>query len=139
MTSETDIAYAAGFFDGEGCITISKNGAVDVRVINTSKSVLTKLQSAFGGSITNRAQKVNKAQYAYSLYGEAAIEFITTIKPYLIDKKPQAETIIEYFKLRSELQTLRVPGSKGCFANPEREVLVQVFREILSEQKKEEH
>jgi hypothetical protein len=135
---EIDIAYAAGFFDGEGCITISKNGAVDVRVVNTSKKVLLKLQSIFGGSITNRTQKINKTQYAYSFYGENAIEFIKLIKPYLIDKLSQAETILEYYEHRQQIKSIRLPGVKGQFSNPDREILVQVFRDILSEQKREE-
>ena len=135
---EIDIAYAAGFFDGEGCITISKNGAVDVRVVNTSKKVLLKLQSIFGGSITNRTQKINKTQYAYSFYGENAIEFIKLIKPYLNDKLSQAETILEYYEHRQQIKSIRLPGVKGQFSNPDREILVQVFRDILSEQKREE-
>jgi hypothetical protein len=136
---DTDIAYAAGFFDGEGCISISKNGAVDIRVTNTAKNVLVKLQNIFGGSITDRTQKANKTQYAYSFYGENAIEFIKLIKPYLIDKAPQAEAILEYYELRNEIKSVRIPGVKGQFGNPDREILVQVFRDILSEQKKEEH
>lgn len=137
--TEAEIGYAAGFFDGEGCISISKNGAVDIRVTNTAKNVLVKLQSLFGGSITNRTQKANKTQYAYSFYGENAIEFIKLIKPHLIDKLPQAEAVLEYYNLRNQISGIRIPGVKGNFANPDREVLVQVFRDILSEQKKEEH
>lgn len=135
---ETDIAYAAGFVDGEGCISISKNGAVDIRVINTSRPVLEKLESIFGGSITNRTQKVNKRQYAYTFYGPKAIEFLLILKPYLIEKLPQVETILEYYKLREELQPITYPGKKGRFANPDRVLLVEVFREILSEQKLQE-
>lgn len=137
--TETDIAYAAGFFDGEGCITISKNGAVDIRVTNTAKNVLIRLQNIFGGSITNRTQRANKTQYTYSFYGENAIEFIKLIKPYLIDKLPQAEAILEYYMLRNEIKSVRIPGTRGQFGNPDREILVQVFRDILSEMKKEEH
>lgn len=136
---DTDIAYAAGFFDGEGCISISKNGAVDIRVTTTAHNVLVKLQSVFGGTITQRIQRVNKKQYAYSFYGENAIEFIKIIKPYLIDKLPQAEAILEYYTLRNEIKSVRIPGVKGQFGNPNRETLVEVFRDILSEQKKEEH
>lgn len=136
---DTDIAYAAGFFDGEGCISISKNGAVDIRVTNTAKNVLIKLQSIFGGSITNRTQKANKTQYAYSFYGENAIEFIKLIRPYLIDKLPQADAILEYYALRNEIKSVRISGTRGQFSNPNREILVQVFRDILSEQKREEH
>jgi hypothetical protein len=133
------LGYAAGFIDGEGCISISKNGAADVRVVNTAKHVLVYLQKYFGGSITTRTQRVNKTQYAYSLYGQEAIDFLNKIVPYLIDKKPQAETLIEYFGLRNELNTFSKPGHKGRFANPDREILVSVFRDILTEQKREEH
>lgn len=132
---ETDIAYAAGFFDGEGCISIANNGSVDVRITNTSKEVLLKLESIFGGSITNRAQKVNKTQYAYSFYGENAINFLKILKPYLIEKSPQVDTILEYYELRKEMKVVRIPGQKGAFANPDREILIKVFKEILTEQK----
>lgn len=135
---DTDIAYTAGFFDGEGCITISKNGAIDVRIINTSKPVLLKIQSIFGGSITNRTQKVNKAQYVYALYGDSAITFINILKPFLLEKLKQADTILEYHALRKELNTVTIPGQRGRFANPDRELLVQMYRDILSEQKLEE-
>jgi len=136
---DTDIAYAAGFFDGEGCISISKNGAVDIRITNTAKNVLVKFQKLFGGTIGNRTQKVNKTQYAYCVYGENAIEFIKILKPHLVEKLPQAETILEYYELRNNIQAVSIPGERGKFANPDRDLLVQVFRDILSEQKKDEH
>ncbi len=136
---DIDIAYAAGFFDGEGCISISKNGAVDIRITNTAKNVLVKFQNLFGGTIGNRTQKVNKTQYAFCLYGESAIDFINLLKPYLVEKLPQAETILEYYELRNNIQRVSIPGERGKFANPDRDLLVQVFRDILSEQKKDEH
>jgi len=139
MILEADLAYAAGFFDGEGCISIAKNGAVDIRITNTAKNVLIKFQNLFGGTIGNRTQKVNKTQYAYCLYGENAIDFINLIKPYLVEKLPQAETIIEYYELRNNIQRISIPSERGKFANPNRDLLVQVFRDILSEQKKDEH
>jgi hypothetical protein len=137
--SSEDTAYAAGFFDGEGCITIGKNGAIDVRITNTAFNVLNRLKVNFGGTIGNRAQKVNKIQYAYCHYGDSAIEFIKTIRPYLIDKAPQADTILEYYHLRDEIKGIRMEGKRGQFANPDREALVTTFRDILSEQKREEH
>lgn len=139
MVKETDIAYAAGFFDGEGCISIGKNGSVDARIVNTSKKALLYLQSLFGGSITDRTQKANKTQYAYSFYGDEAIEFLKVLKPFLIEKVPQVDTIIEYYELRKDIKPIRIPGRKGAFANPDRDILVQVFRDILSEQKLEEN
>jgi hypothetical protein len=136
--SDADLGYAAGFFDGEGCISIGKNGAIDIRITNTSISVLTKLMNIFGGSITNRTQKVNKKQYAYSLYGDNGIEFLKLLLPYLVEKQQQANTIIEYYSLRNELTPISIKGKRGRFSNPDREVLVNTFREILTEQKLEE-
>ncbi len=136
---DIDLAYTAGFFDGEGCISISKNGAVDLRIVNTAKNVLLKIQSIFGGSITDRSQKVNKRQYAYSIYGSNAIEFLKLIRPYLVDKAKQADTILEYYSIRNNIQTVSIPKTRGRYSNPDRVVLVEVFREILSEQKREEH
>jgi hypothetical protein len=137
--TETDIAYAAGFFDGEGCIMVAKNGAIDVRITNTSKQVLLKLQAVFGGKIGDRSQKANKTQYSYCFYGENAIKFIKILKPYLVEKLPQAETILEYYELRNNIKIVNVPGERGHFSNPDRQVLVEVFRDILSEQKLEEN
>jgi len=139
VCTESDIAYAAGFFDGEGCISIAKNGAVDVRITNTAKSVLLHLQGIFGGSITSRSQKVNKAQYAYCFYGEEAITFLIKIKPFCIEKVAQIDAILEFFSYREELEPIRVPGKRGAHKNPDREILVNVFRDILTELKQDEH
>lgn len=135
--SEVDIAYIAGFFDGEGCVTVGKNGAVDVRIVNTGYATLLKVQSVFGGNVAERSQIVNKKQYVYTLYGENAVQFLSTVEKYLIDKKNQALTVLEYFSLREEIPTIRTPGVRGSFSNPDRQLLVEVFREILAEQKKE--
>ena len=139
MINTDVLAYTAGFFDGEGCISIAKNGAVDIRITNTAKNVLVYIQSNFGGNITNRTQKVNKTQYTYSLYGEEGINFINLLLPYLKDKKDQALTIVEYYELRKEIPVIHQKGKRGRATNPDRELLVQVFRDILSEQKVEEH
>lgn len=129
----------AGFMDGEGCISIQKNGSVSVGIVNTSKANLEFIQSVFGGVVQSRSQIVNKKQYVYRLYGKDAINFLDTIKDFLIDKHDQAIAVIEYYSYREELAPIRIPGKRGAFANPERETLVEVFRQILSEQKVEEH
>lgn len=139
MTSEEQIAFIAGFFDGEGCISVQKNGGISVGIVNTSKNVLEFIQSICGGSIQERSQIVNKKQYVYRIYGEDAIIFIDSIKKYLIDKKEQAETVIEYFNLREEIKPIRIPGRRGAFANPKRDYIVSIYRDLLSDQKLEEH
>lgn len=139
MTRQEQIIFLAGFFDGEGCITIGKNGAIEIKIINTSYINLKMYTEVFGGEVRSRSQKVNKTQYYYAQYGINAFEFLKEIQPYLLDKKEQADAVLEYFDLRNNTEILRIPGKRGRHANPDRQVLVDTFREILSELKKEEH
>jgi intein/homing endonuclease len=139
MLRQEQVIFLAGFFDGEGCITIGKNGAVEIKIINTSLINLKLYSKVFGGEVHSRSQKVNKSQYYYAQYGVNAIEFLKEVQPYLLDKKEQANAALEYFELRNNTEILRIPGKRGRHANPDRQLLVDTFREILSELKKEEH
>lgn len=82
-------AYLGGFFDGEGCVVVGNNGAVQVRIINTNKDILNMYKVYGAGSVAERKQKVNKQQYVWSVYGEAAEKFLGIIANYTIDKRPQ--------------------------------------------------
>ena len=135
MSIEKDLAYIAGFIDVEGCITISNNGSVSLGIVNTSLIVLEYIVSIIGGSLTKRTQIVNKPQYVLRWYGDECIEVLSTLLPYLIEKKPQATTILEYFELRADIKPIRIPGKRGAYANPDREILIKVFQEILTELK----
>lgn len=129
----------AGFFDGEGCISIGKNGAVSTSVVNTCLGNIELIHSVFGGTMSIRSTIINKPQHLHRLYGENAIQFLETIKNYLIEKRDQAYTTIEYYQLRNEIDVIFIPGERGRRSNPNRQVLLDTFREILSEQKREWH
>lgn len=129
----------AGFFDGEGCISIGKNGAICVSTVNTCSGNIEFMHSVFGGTISVRNEIVNKPQHLHRLYGENAIQFLESIKDYLIEKRDQAYTTIEYYQLRNEIDVIFIPGERGRRKNPDRQVLLDTFREILSEQKQEWH
>ncbi|NRP84105.1 LAGLIDADG family homing endonuclease [Marinobacterium sp. xm-d-509] len=125
-----NLAYIAGFFDGEGCVSIAKNGSLTVSVVNTSLPVLEMMVDVLGvGVINNRTQKVNKRQYAYRAYGDDAAAVLRSLLPFLIEKKPQAETALDYFD--NHRGGVRKAGVKGLFKNPMRDV----FRAKLTEQK----
>ena len=128
--NEVKLSYIAGFFDGEGCVSISKNGALDVRVINTSRPVLEMMVQVLGvGKVHDRKQRVNKRQHLYSVYGQNAALVLRALSPYLIEKKPQADTALDYFD--NHRGGTRTPGVKGLFKTPMRDV----FRAKLTEQK----
>lgn len=97
MTYIADIAWAAGFFDGEGCITIhlSRRSSRELRqfhqlrtdVVQKSIAPLQKLIEMFGGGIYQRS---SGALYTWVLTGADAEAFLTAILPYLIVKREQA-------------------------------------------------
>lgn len=58
MKRPTDIAYIAGLFDGEGCVSVRKwttkkafQHTLYVSITNTDKKVLDWIQSQYGGGL----------------------------------------------------------------------------------------
>lgn len=120
---ETDKAYFAGLFDGEGCITISKdnrdrNYPLRVMFKITYKPILYKMKELFGGGDINkyniekrknepaviRGSESNiwnpekwKQAYQYILNSKEAWIFLKIIEPYCEEKKEQVRTAIEYY------------------------------------------
>lgn len=107
MVSEADLAYMAGFFDGEGCIGIymrkAWTGQVTVSQIDTD--VLDDFMVLSGNVFVT---KVNGGYVSnYTWYGRSAIKVVKALYPYLRVKKDQAELFLEYAKYTEEL----VPGN----------------------------
>ena len=97
----TDLAWAAGFIDGDGCITITKNGnahTLRVQVDSTTRKPLEKLVSDLGGKINGPYMSRSKHKDSYNrrpistwvLNGVAAKEILGKLLPYLVNKKSQA-------------------------------------------------
>jgi len=80
--------YWAGFFDGEGCVTINIRGQVQVSVSQKYPEILNLLLEDFGkGRIDPKSTRVNYG-YAWRLTGKQNIlEFFDKIYPYSIVKK----------------------------------------------------
>ena len=119
MTSTPhELAYVAGFVDGEGCLSIGTNGSVSLGIVNTSKCTLDFVLKVLGvGVIQDRKQIVNKRQYVFRAYGDNCMGAINLLLPYLIEKKDQALLLLEY---RKSCRAIRKPGHRGAFANPDR-------------------
>lgn len=103
--SVTDLAWAAGFIDGDGVISAYQrsdrnNGfAVVVRAMNTNRLALDKLQGMFGGTVHTMTKATNTHGWKPSFYWAAsdrtAEVAIRGLLPYLILKRPQAELALE--------------------------------------------
>ena len=120
IPTETDKAWMAGFVDGEGCITISKqirktrpspSYRVMVTISNTYKPVLEYFTQVYGGNIYHiherRKDKQNvKWADAYDWYcpiGSAA-RFLNDILPYLRIKQKQAKICLDFLANKTNTQ-----------------------------------
>lgn len=102
---EIELAWIAGFFDGEGHtnVRINKlNGrlfkTVHVSVGQQCEEVIKYLKECYGGNIymyaKERKASLNKDFYQWSIVGTRAVKFLHDIYPYLRVKKEQVDNVI---------------------------------------------
>src|SRR3989304_9522694 len=105
----TELAYLAGFFDGEGCIRIIcvkdrgylyGNHRLWIQVTNTNPIIMDKFHN-LGWYITERKnlKKHWKRCWVGVLKDNKALDFLQSIFPFLIVKRDEAQLAID-FQLR---------------------------------------
>jgi len=97
---KTGRSYYAALLDGEGTITISEDRfgyyRPAVRVYNSNLALLTPLKSSWGGSI----HEAEPGFYQWHINKKTVIEkFLLYSTPYLLIKRSQAKTMLEYVRL----------------------------------------
>ena len=94
----TDLAYVAGYMDGEGCFRANK-GNIEVQIKNTYPHVLHYIQELFGGAVREEKREAvnrnHRTAFCFSIYGESARKMVRCLLPYLREKKIQAELTLE--------------------------------------------
>jgi len=109
---QVDLAYVAGFFDGEGSIMMSmpkgKHVRVEVAVSQNTRTVLDLHVKLFGGHVYGYAPKKRPRaiMYQWKVYGQDAYEFLIKIEPYLHVKKVEAHEGMEIWLLRKNMQVV---------------------------------
>jgi len=117
---EKDLAYIAGFFDGEGCI-YSNGGCFKIGIYNTVRAPLDFVERLFGGNIYEQVPKNirHSTIYRWIISGESAAGVLQYLMPYLIIKKKRAILGIkiantsnkqERFSLALELKRMNCRG-----------------------------
>ena len=118
MSRSHRLAWAAGFMDGDGFITIQNrksevNGKtysgtyLRVGACQAKQNVLLELQSLFGGTIRpknsgpNREGYNRKPQWIWTLSTQQASEALVQLLPFLIHKREVALLAIEFQKTMS--------------------------------------
>lgn len=107
MDRQIEIAWAAGFLDGEGYVGLSrcrhKGNTYDhfqvlVDVAQKRPAPLHKLVSLFGGRVVQRKNWYGTI-FTWRLYGARAGVCLGQVLPYLVSKRQQAELVLEYLAL----------------------------------------
>lgn len=97
MTMEIELAWAAGFFDGEGYIGCKKDGTVRLSIDQINKAPLNRFQKAVGGLGTVTGPHPpsglgKRWQYDYEVANGRAIQVFKLIEPYLCEIKVEQGT-----------------------------------------------
>jgi hypothetical protein len=88
---DTELAYAAGLFDGEGSISLvrqknNRSHSPQVAVASNDYEVLVWFQKRFGGSIVTKQPRksTHSVSYDWRLTDRRALTFLQLIRPYLV-------------------------------------------------------
>lgn len=115
--SKLDRAYAAGYVDADGCITISRSQNryhnqlrpthnLVITITGIDEVITTCFQEWFGGSVHTKSSKHgascylphHRVQYRWEQSGNAALETLILLEPYLLGKRHQAQLGIKFQK-----------------------------------------
>lgn len=101
--NELDLAWLAGFFDGEGNIRIAKKHSVSLTISQKEREALDKVVSILGaGTIYYRdiLTPGGKATHTHIYYlgGRNAVEALKYLVPFLVVKQAKAQEAIDLNK-----------------------------------------
>lgn len=96
--SETEIAWLAGFFDGEGHVSVrtqlsQRATGVKIQVTNTNRALVDRVAELTGvGYITTRPRQSSRCRttYDWQTTGGNAKEILAALLPWLIEKRERA-------------------------------------------------
>lgn len=103
MTTLHECAYAAGFFDGEGCVRIirpthNQRWALRVQFSQTNPGPLHWLSARWGGAVCGPYQPKGQRRpvWRWTLYGQRATKFLEDTHPWLKCKQGEVWLALEY-------------------------------------------
>lgn len=113
QTKNEAYRYLAGFIDGEGCLTISKQNRgghhispeykIKCIVNHTNLDILKVYKNIFGGEIyivKLKEGRNHKKQHQWIISNKVAYDFCKKIIKYLILKKKNAQLLIDFYEKR---------------------------------------
>jgi hypothetical protein len=95
--TKPDLAYFAGFFDGEGSIGIYPKKYV-VSMTNTDIRPLRLAQERWGGAINSQGGTLWEQRpqiFRWQIYGHNAADFLRAIRPLVVTKADQIDVYLD--------------------------------------------
>ena len=132
--SDQELAYVAGFFDGEGCACICKNFSVKIMVSQKLPEVLFWLKVNFGGNVYPCGK--NQGAAKWGLYNKKELlNFFIAIKPFLRIKLVEVNLCIKMLELSSD-NFSRPQEKNGLYAkNPNEKERAKIYQDYLAHRK----
>ena len=104
-----NLAYLAGFVDGDGCIGIGKNRVVNFSISQCDPSLLKNISWTYGASIRMRPKDGKKrAIFIVELAGHFVKNIINDIKDLLVLKSTHANAILEILDAMDHIDEPRI-------------------------------
>ena len=106
------LAYLAGLFDGEGCVTYKKYWSnkrkdrprkyycwrIQMEIVMTHEPTIKWCADTFGGRCIPKPRKEYKMQYRWRQGFRDAYEIAKAIEPYPVTKKTELQNIIKHYE-----------------------------------------
>ena len=114
IKEKDDIIYFAGYTDGDGCFSITpyfKKFNSSFVITSTNFKIINYLISTYGGYMRtnkNENRKNNKPCFYFIKERKKAVEFITQLIPYLLEKQKQACLYISFFETLCRKTRLKI-------------------------------
>lgn len=95
---DTELAYLAGFFDGEGCVSVRRSNdsySMAVEVTQLNPSPLIRFQKRFGGRVyMKRDKRGYRPLFAWQIVASGAVKVLEALRPYLDGKAEEADVAL---------------------------------------------
>ncbi len=98
MTPIDTAPYLAGYFDGEGCITV--RDGLRLLITATHPAACQRMVDAYGGTVVRRTTKPGcKQQWVWTCYGMRAVRALDAMLPFLLEKQQQAILALRWYEI----------------------------------------
>lgn len=109
--TKTEMAYIAGLIDADGSVQIARRStkgrwiryALEITVSNTDTRIINYLRTTVGGGTAVDVRHFRKTVcFSWVITGNAAMQLLTQVQPYMQSKKDEAELAIGFQQLRGQ-------------------------------------